>query len=258
MGRRMKNTPSYVLGSIPRTVFVLQSASDDPEEDRVVWTCCKNNDGELGQRSAWQRRNVPVHRPTLSAQCEVEEVAISTRLKKSPRRSTTKNLQHSKPPFLPVSEHSTTPLQALASARQTSPRVQQDSASSDSRCLQRQPSNLRRVTSRNLSTPKSTIILKKTALLLSRGKSWQEDALDSGSQPVGKVLRRFAVLHSPTRLPSVCVNRSNLHAEDTRGMGDAVGIRHVGMRFDIGSSQRENRCGKPAKFLCRELSEGRA
>jgi hypothetical protein len=48
---------SYVLGSIPRTVFVLQSASDDPEENRVVWTCCKNNDGELGQRSAWQRRN---------------------------------------------------------------------------------------------------------------------------------------------------------------------------------------------------------
>jgi hypothetical protein len=28
-----------------------------------VWTCCKNNDGELGQRSAWERRNslfVPV------------------------------------------------------------------------------------------------------------------------------------------------------------------------------------------------------
>ncbi len=48
---------SYVLGSVPRTVFILQSASDDPEEDRVIWTCCKNNDGELGQRTAWQRRN---------------------------------------------------------------------------------------------------------------------------------------------------------------------------------------------------------
>lgn len=48
---------SYVLGSVPRTVFVMQSASDDPEDDRVVWTCCKNNDGELGQRTAWQRRN---------------------------------------------------------------------------------------------------------------------------------------------------------------------------------------------------------
>jgi 5S rRNA maturation endonuclease (ribonuclease M5) len=48
---------SYVLGSVPRTVFVLQAASDDPVDDRVVWTCAKNNDGELGQRTAWQRRN---------------------------------------------------------------------------------------------------------------------------------------------------------------------------------------------------------
>ncbi len=48
---------SYVLGSIPRCAFVMQSASDDPTEDRVVWTCCKNNDGELGQPTAWQRRN---------------------------------------------------------------------------------------------------------------------------------------------------------------------------------------------------------
>ena len=48
---------SYVLGSVPRTVFVLQSASDDPTEDRVVWTCCKNNDGALGERTAWERRN---------------------------------------------------------------------------------------------------------------------------------------------------------------------------------------------------------
>jgi hypothetical protein len=48
---------SYVLGSVPRTAFVLQSASDDPTDARVVWTCCKNNDGELGERTAWQRRN---------------------------------------------------------------------------------------------------------------------------------------------------------------------------------------------------------
>jgi AAA domain len=54
---------SYVLGSVPRTVFVMQAGSDDPEDDRVVWTCCKNNDGEMGQRSAWHRRDgifVPV------------------------------------------------------------------------------------------------------------------------------------------------------------------------------------------------------
>ena len=48
---------SYVLGSVPRTVFVMQSASDDPTDKRIVWTCCKNNDGELGERSAWERRN---------------------------------------------------------------------------------------------------------------------------------------------------------------------------------------------------------
>ena len=48
---------SYVLGSVPRTAFVMQAASDDPEDDRIVWTCCKNNDGELGQRSAWHRRD---------------------------------------------------------------------------------------------------------------------------------------------------------------------------------------------------------
>jgi len=35
----------------------MQAASDDPEDQRVVWTCCKNNDGELGPRSAWVRSN---------------------------------------------------------------------------------------------------------------------------------------------------------------------------------------------------------
>src|SRR5260370_21861568 len=48
---------SYVLGSVPRCVFVMQAASDDPQDDQIVWTCCKNNDGELGARSSWQRRN---------------------------------------------------------------------------------------------------------------------------------------------------------------------------------------------------------
>lgn len=48
---------SYVLGSVPRCVFVMQLASDDPQDNRVVWTCCKNNDGELGAHSAWERRN---------------------------------------------------------------------------------------------------------------------------------------------------------------------------------------------------------
>jgi hypothetical protein len=55
---------SYVLGSVPRVVFVMQHASDDVTEERIVWTCCKNNDGKDLQRSAWVRQNglfVPVH-----------------------------------------------------------------------------------------------------------------------------------------------------------------------------------------------------
>jgi len=48
---------SYVLGSVPRAVFVLQPASEDPADDQVVWTCCKNNDGPMGEPSAWIRGN---------------------------------------------------------------------------------------------------------------------------------------------------------------------------------------------------------
>jgi hypothetical protein len=65
-GRALLNllAGSYVLGSVPRVVFIIQHASDEVTEDRIVWTCCKNNDGELGKRSAWVRQNglfVPVH-----------------------------------------------------------------------------------------------------------------------------------------------------------------------------------------------------
>jgi AAA domain-containing protein len=58
-GRALLNllAGSYVLGSVPRTVFVMQAASGDTTDNRVVWTCAKNNDGELGARSAWERRN---------------------------------------------------------------------------------------------------------------------------------------------------------------------------------------------------------
>lgn len=48
---------SYSLGSVPRTVFVMQAASDDPEDNQVVWTCCKNNDGDMGKPTAWIRQN---------------------------------------------------------------------------------------------------------------------------------------------------------------------------------------------------------
>jgi hypothetical protein len=45
------------LGSVPRTVFAMLHATNAEEETRVVWTCCKNNDGELGKRSAWERKD---------------------------------------------------------------------------------------------------------------------------------------------------------------------------------------------------------
>jgi len=35
----------------------MQSATDDVNETRVVLTCCKNNDGKLGERTAWARKN---------------------------------------------------------------------------------------------------------------------------------------------------------------------------------------------------------
>lgn len=58
-GRALLNllAGSYVLGSVSRAVFVMQAASDDTTDNRVVWTCCKNNDGELGERLAWERCN---------------------------------------------------------------------------------------------------------------------------------------------------------------------------------------------------------
>ena len=58
-GRALLNllAGSYILGSGPRTVWILQAASNEGEDSRVVWTCCKNNDGELGARTAWVRKN---------------------------------------------------------------------------------------------------------------------------------------------------------------------------------------------------------
>jgi hypothetical protein len=58
-GRALLNllAGSYVLSSVPRTVWILQHASDDVNENRVVVTCAKNNDGELEPRSVWTRDN---------------------------------------------------------------------------------------------------------------------------------------------------------------------------------------------------------
>jgi hypothetical protein len=66
-GRALLNllAGSYVLGSIPRCVWVVQPASDDVADDRIVLTCCKNNEGlnGPGPRSVWRSQNglfVPV------------------------------------------------------------------------------------------------------------------------------------------------------------------------------------------------------
>jgi hypothetical protein len=56
-GRALMNllAGSYVLSSVPRSIFVLQHASDSVQEDRVIVTCCKNNDGQLGPRGCFRR-----------------------------------------------------------------------------------------------------------------------------------------------------------------------------------------------------------
>jgi len=58
-GRALMNllAGSYVLSSVPRSIFVLQHATDSVQEDRVVVTCCKNNDGQLGPRGCYRRSN---------------------------------------------------------------------------------------------------------------------------------------------------------------------------------------------------------
>lgn len=58
-GRALMNllAGSYVLLSVPRTIFILQHATDAVTEDKVVVTCPKNNNGQEGPRGAWIRRN---------------------------------------------------------------------------------------------------------------------------------------------------------------------------------------------------------
>jgi len=43
---------SYVFGSVPRTVFVMQAASDDAEDKRIVSTCCKTTENSAHDRPA--------------------------------------------------------------------------------------------------------------------------------------------------------------------------------------------------------------
>lgn len=48
---------SHFMASAPRCVFILEPATADTKDDRVVLTCAKNNNGELGTATAWHRRN---------------------------------------------------------------------------------------------------------------------------------------------------------------------------------------------------------
>jgi RecA-family ATPase len=73
---------SHVLLTAARCAFIMQHASSDPEDDRIVWTCCKNNDGTLGRPSAWRWRNglfVPVE------DCDMDALLAASQ----PRRTVT-------------------------------------------------------------------------------------------------------------------------------------------------------------------------
>jgi hypothetical protein len=56
-GRGLMNllAGSYVLSSIPRSIWILQHASDSVHEERVIVTNCKNNDGALAPRGCFRR-----------------------------------------------------------------------------------------------------------------------------------------------------------------------------------------------------------
>lgn len=58
-GRDLLNelSGSYVIGSSCRVAFILEPASPDAEDDRVILSCAKNNNGDMGAPTAWHRQN---------------------------------------------------------------------------------------------------------------------------------------------------------------------------------------------------------
>ncbi len=58
-GRDLLNelSGSYVIGSACRVAFILEPATPDGADNRVIFTCAKNNNGEMGSPSAWHRMN---------------------------------------------------------------------------------------------------------------------------------------------------------------------------------------------------------
>ena len=47
---------SYILTSVPRSIFVMVRGSDEETTDSVVWCNPKNSNGPLAARSAWHRQ----------------------------------------------------------------------------------------------------------------------------------------------------------------------------------------------------------
>lgn len=45
----------HILTSAPRSAYILDAASSDVTDDRVVFSACKNNDGMMAKPSAWKR-----------------------------------------------------------------------------------------------------------------------------------------------------------------------------------------------------------
>ncbi|MDZ4289147.1 MAG: AAA family ATPase [Prosthecobacter sp.] len=48
---------SYMIGSSSRVAFILEPATPAGDDDRVIFTCAKNNNGDMGAPTAWHRRN---------------------------------------------------------------------------------------------------------------------------------------------------------------------------------------------------------
>jgi hypothetical protein len=46
---------SYVLTSVPRSVFIMLRGSTEETDNSIVWANCKNNNGLLAPRTAWER-----------------------------------------------------------------------------------------------------------------------------------------------------------------------------------------------------------
>jgi len=48
---------SFMLGAVPRSVFVMYAATNDPQDNLVIWQNAKNSDGAMSPTSAWHRKN---------------------------------------------------------------------------------------------------------------------------------------------------------------------------------------------------------